>query len=53
MARRWPAVYTTPDCTAHTAACVLSFTASFRSKFWTCSFTVSTLISSDRVMLFL
>ena len=41
------AAYTTPDFTAQTAACVRSFTASFRSRFWTCSFTVSTLISRD------
>ena len=40
--------YTTPDFTAHTAACVRSFTANFLSKFWTCSFTVSTLICREQ-----
>ena len=40
--------YTNPLRTAQTAACVRSFTASFRRMFCTCSLTVSTLISNER-----
>ncbi len=46
----WLAAYASPDRTAHTAACVRSLTASFRRRFWTCSFTVSTLMWSDRAI---
>ena len=39
---------TSPLRTAQTAACVRSFTASFRRTFCTCSLTVSTLIPNER-----
>jgi hypothetical protein len=40
--------YTRPLRTAQTAAWVRSLTAILRRMFWTCSLTVSTLISSER-----
>ena len=43
---RLGAFHTTPDLTAHTAACVRSLTANFLRMFCTCSFTVSTLMPS-------
>jgi hypothetical protein len=43
-------IQTRPCRTAQTAACVRSETASFRRIFCTCSFTVSTLIVSERAI---
>jgi hypothetical protein len=43
-------LYTNPDLIVQTAACVRSFTPSFRRTFWTCFFVVVTLIAIDRAI---